>query len=75
MILTEDEAIQKACPFSHGASLGVQPCTASACMGWRWIGWRDQTNAAIFTGKRRFPDDEQVGTCGLKPPMREGAND
>jgi hypothetical protein len=63
MILTEDEAALKNCPVKDTAP----KCEGAACMGWRWVGWRDATTEAVFT-RRRCPDDERVGTCGFKAP-------
>jgi hypothetical protein len=68
MIVSETEAKAKICPFALISNEAViRKCTASECMGWRWVSWRDSTTGAYFD-RKRCEDDVRVGTCGFKPP-------
>jgi hypothetical protein len=80
MLLSNDDAAKVWCPFGRvldrptgGGSAGVNRmggvgtnCIGSACMAWRWAGWRLVENGPIGPG----PEDgdkvgPRLGYCGL----------
>lgn len=52
MRTTEEDAKQRACPYSMGADSLWSPCIGSCCMAWRWVGKED-------------PNKPSEGFCGM----------
>lgn len=66
---TEDEAKTKLCVHQRPATLefGVNWCSASQCMAWRWYGWRNDRGYLFLTTATEPEDsaDVRIGYCGL----------
>jgi hypothetical protein len=63
VIVTEEEARMKQCPFSFNRQ-GFWRCVASECMAWREI-IRPGAYATIEGNKIEFPEESKGGYCGL----------
>jgi hypothetical protein len=58
MLVTEEEAKKKWCPFSRAVR-----CLASECMAWRRFPQGENYSENLSTGERTYL--EPVGFCGL----------